>query len=218
MELKGLADQLNSACEAHFGVSQFSGIPLRDELHQANSLEPEFEAIRWEKASLVESTPMRNINGRSSAFSEDISESRKIENREALIRSTLKKVFENEIRCELKDASGIRPIWDDGFCKLSTRFCKSPTLYFFEEPKFQDGCRIWKIRICNCSNNPSLKFKEKIEDCKSTGDWRSALEESVRNLRRVLEESERSLQRALGSLGALESLRIGSWNQQAKIH
>eukprot|EP00917_Polyrhabdina_sp_WS-2016_P009245 GHVP01020637.1.p1 GENE.GHVP01020637.1~~GHVP01020637.1.p1 ORF type:complete len:303 (+),score=52.74 GHVP01020637.1:22-930(+) len=173
MELKGLADQLNSACEAHFGVSQFSGIPLRDELHQANSLEPEFEAIRCAEGELKKSTEVKKVPllwNISTSSEENRLENRKIENREALIKSTLKKVFEREISCELKEAeSGIRPEWNDGLFKNST-------LFFFEEPKFENGSRIW---ICNCGN-ASLEYKEyKIKPCTSGGCLKISLKPEI---------------------------------------
>eukprot|EP00917_Polyrhabdina_sp_WS-2016_P009252 GHVP01020646.1.p1 GENE.GHVP01020646.1~~GHVP01020646.1.p1 ORF type:complete len:283 (+),score=44.54 GHVP01020646.1:22-870(+) len=155
MELKGLADQLNSACEAHFGVSQFSGIPLRDELHQANSLEPEFEAIHCAKGKLVQKT---RIQGWSSALDDETLYNRKIGNREDLIKSTLKKVFEGEIKCDLK-VNGKKP---ESRSTLDAGFYKNSTLFFFEDPEFQNGSRIWKIRICNCSK---LAKKCENRDC-----------------------------------------------------
>eukprot|EP00917_Polyrhabdina_sp_WS-2016_P009250 GHVP01020644.1.p1 GENE.GHVP01020644.1~~GHVP01020644.1.p1 ORF type:complete len:281 (+),score=52.76 GHVP01020644.1:22-864(+) len=151
MELKGLADQLNSACEAHFGVSQFSGIPLRDELHQANSLEPDFESIGCQGGKFLKATflDLADLN-------------RRIQNRENLIKATLKKVFKDETTYALKECgTGIRPRWSDLGFQDPAYFSEEPekvgtsiqTLYFFEEPYFQGGRRIWKILFCNCGKD-----------------------------------------------------------------
>eukprot|EP00917_Polyrhabdina_sp_WS-2016_P015906 GHVP01034497.1.p1 GENE.GHVP01034497.1~~GHVP01034497.1.p1 ORF type:complete len:256 (+),score=29.99 GHVP01034497.1:319-1086(+) len=154
MELKSLEDQLNSACE-DFGIPQASGITLRDELHQVNSLEPEFEAIRWKNGTLLQ-VPYRG------AKTEDDKNNL---NREDFIRETLINVCQNSEKYFVRDASN-----DDHVGSSDLVFRKGSsesTLFFFEEPQVRSGRRYWKIRLCNCGNI-SLKNSSGNHPCESS--------------------------------------------------
>eukprot|EP00917_Polyrhabdina_sp_WS-2016_P032689 GHVP01069677.1.p1 GENE.GHVP01069677.1~~GHVP01069677.1.p1 ORF type:complete len:244 (+),score=37.98 GHVP01069677.1:62-793(+) len=148
MELKSLADQLNSACE---GILQPSQIPLQDELHQRNlsSYEPEFEAMRFEQGDLIQHAVY---------FSPKTT--KQIQEAENSIKETLEKVFEKKnTRYYLKEHNGSKAV-----AKSYDELCISrQTLFFFEDPEVRKHRQFWKIRLCNCGN-PSLQKGQQRAD------------------------------------------------------
>eukprot|EP00917_Polyrhabdina_sp_WS-2016_P011431 GHVP01025173.1.p1 GENE.GHVP01025173.1~~GHVP01025173.1.p1 ORF type:complete len:107 (+),score=18.84 GHVP01025173.1:47-367(+) len=77
MEAKILFDQLNSACE-DYGIPEGNGFTLQDDLHQGNSVEPEFRGIITEEGSHYSlkaswtGNELHNIPGRMKYISEKI--------------------------------------------------------------------------------------------------------------------------------------------------
>eukprot|EP00917_Polyrhabdina_sp_WS-2016_P015905 GHVP01034495.1.p1 GENE.GHVP01034495.1~~GHVP01034495.1.p1 ORF type:complete len:175 (+),score=21.05 GHVP01034495.1:319-843(+) len=174
MELKSLANQLNSACE-DFGIPQASGITLRDELHQVNSLEPEFEAIRWKNGTSLQ-VPYRG------AKTEDDKNNL---NREIFIKETLANVCQN-----LRAKYDVRDAWNDDHVKFSdlvfqegnSLVSDERTLLFFEEPQVRSGRRYWKIRLCICDNSSLWKESSGNDPCDSDVEQRKSLSGALESL------------------------------------
>eukprot|EP00917_Polyrhabdina_sp_WS-2016_P026755 GHVP01057308.1.p1 GENE.GHVP01057308.1~~GHVP01057308.1.p1 ORF type:complete len:103 (+),score=8.66 GHVP01057308.1:48-311(+) len=83
MEFKILSDQLNSACQ-DIVIPQANGFTVQDELHQANSSEPEFRGFAFQDGEYYSSN-----GGKGSGRGSD-----RIDNRMEFIKSTIKLALE----------------------------------------------------------------------------------------------------------------------------
>eukprot|EP00917_Polyrhabdina_sp_WS-2016_P032237 GHVP01068769.1.p1 GENE.GHVP01068769.1~~GHVP01068769.1.p1 ORF type:complete len:247 (+),score=29.26 GHVP01068769.1:27-743(+) len=147
MEFKTLSDQLNSACEEYFGVSQANGLPLQDDLYQGKSIEPQFQGgLRYGKT------------GHCLSFSQPIVKDNVEKIVERLKKMDTSGQFDHDyelgeysqkqnsfVRCALPSMT----LYDFEIIDYED----DNTLVYFDGHQDHDGRRFWIFGLCNCKKD-----------------------------------------------------------------
>eukprot|EP00917_Polyrhabdina_sp_WS-2016_P019708 GHVP01042068.1.p1 GENE.GHVP01042068.1~~GHVP01042068.1.p1 ORF type:complete len:253 (-),score=35.29 GHVP01042068.1:205-963(-) len=154
MEFTTLSDQLNSACEEYFGLSQANGFPLQDDLYQGNSIEPEFRRFFFHKSSYKNKLKLKDVKHR------------------------LKDLFFNLQRFSQQQVYTFRhnkeEVKSDFHKTLETihkdlKYGEDEESCVHIQPCFNgEGRRLWTFRICNCNLRKEELRKFVLRECKST--------------------------------------------------
>eukprot|EP00917_Polyrhabdina_sp_WS-2016_P011428 GHVP01025170.1.p1 GENE.GHVP01025170.1~~GHVP01025170.1.p1 ORF type:complete len:253 (+),score=36.37 GHVP01025170.1:90-848(+) len=163
MEAKILFDQLNSACE-DYGIPEENGFTFQDDLHQGDSVEPEFRGLITRDGSHF--VALRDPRGRNK-------KQQNILRRMNFVNKKFVEVFLN-----LKDYK-LTPLPKTCEHYMSKPLLKAydavvnfdnerETIFGFDHED-RGGLRFWTIRLCNCLKSDEAKelFKRRCtgEEC-----------------------------------------------------
>eukprot|EP00917_Polyrhabdina_sp_WS-2016_P032236 GHVP01068768.1.p1 GENE.GHVP01068768.1~~GHVP01068768.1.p1 ORF type:complete len:245 (+),score=32.81 GHVP01068768.1:27-737(+) len=142
MEFKTFLDQLNSACEEYFGVSQANGLPLQDDLYQGKSIEPQFQGgLRYGDFGHTLSFRGTEVKSNVEKIVERLKSMEKHEEFDDYyeLREYRSKAF---FRCNLMNYIGVR-------FEAALEYDDDKTLVYFDNQDV-DGRRFWIFGLCNC--------------------------------------------------------------------
>eukprot|EP00917_Polyrhabdina_sp_WS-2016_P010205 GHVP01022482.1.p1 GENE.GHVP01022482.1~~GHVP01022482.1.p1 ORF type:complete len:296 (-),score=48.05 GHVP01022482.1:83-970(-) len=145
MEFKLLSDQLNSACEDHFGIPQQF---VQDELHQGISLEPQFQGIQQPDVGLFYTvkpgTTYSNLDWATDGLVDG-----------------LKIVLKNEF--DLFQVSTDFSEDPDCLDEKYKEYNENNPTNFFISAKNANSKRHWTVLMCNCEQNMPQDMTEMTE-------------------------------------------------------
>eukprot|EP00917_Polyrhabdina_sp_WS-2016_P013582 GHVP01029761.1.p1 GENE.GHVP01029761.1~~GHVP01029761.1.p1 ORF type:complete len:274 (+),score=44.10 GHVP01029761.1:116-937(+) len=178
MEFKTLFDQLNTACEDYCGIPQANGFPVSDDLYQANSDEPEFRGFRSESKPYIgfyENIPGREDIVRFAYFLRQVlveaSENYEGRSLADVTPSSCRSIQIGKENVKLEslllpgEANAKKFEFNKSY--LESVFRMEPedqeTEFYSEEPEDKDGRRLWRFRLCNCSNKSMWRTSDPVD-------------------------------------------------------